>query len=214
MAEYARQQLLELQVRIGDQIVTLVSEKFPTLSYDQNKCRRDVCMIIDAITLDVLEDTNNHSTYVGMSYLYNYRGVVFRNQKSPTLYAIKELRNICLASISNRRIKKKINARFDLLLDIIGDSTIKQVKTWDLAAKLLPLVALCIISVTYFFDYPDLRELSIITTIVVFFTIGVTWWWWAIYKIAHLAINMKQNRQQFKEIVDQIDQVREDIRDL
>jgi hypothetical protein len=77
--------------------VTYVNSVYPTLSYSQAKCYRDVGYILSAIQFDLLKGDNSQSIYNGQQY---YTGVIAptavlpEDQKIPTVAALVEAKKL------------------------------------------------------------------------------------------------------------------------
>ena len=92
----------------------------PTLTYDQEKCKRDVGYIVDAIYRDVQLGTNQNSIQAGLAY--SRANVAYLNveQKPATILALKYAKQLGIASITNNNIiKDAIEDRWNIVLDII-----------------------------------------------------------------------------------------------
>lgn len=77
--------------------VTYVNSVYPSLSYSQTKCYRDVGYILSAIQFDLLKGNNEQSLYNGQQY---YSGVITPisvlplDQKIPTVAALVEAKKL------------------------------------------------------------------------------------------------------------------------
>lgn len=180
-------------------------------NFNQEKCRRDLNLIFDAVMFDLKYETTKHITTTGVSYIKFHNGYSFHKQKRNVIIAIDILRNTLILQFRSPKLKALVDLKLDLLCTILNDSTVEEVKWWDWAAKVLPLVALSIIVFSWIYDYHKLTELSIIVTAVVFFTAGVVWWWWALRKIGLIFINTRRTQENFSEIQQEILQIREKI---
>jgi hypothetical protein len=75
----------------------------PAFAYNQEKCFRDVGLMVDAVSQDILLGGNQRSIEAGLSYWtqgYNY----IANQVSTTTAAIKYISDICLQIIANKPV--------------------------------------------------------------------------------------------------------------
>ena len=90
-------------------------------TYDQTKCRRDVGLIIDAVTTDLVFGTNYQSTKAGLSYRRSYTSEVVDNQLYETIEAINYARDQILAQFTgNPSATTIITSRFATLTNIIS----------------------------------------------------------------------------------------------
>ena len=130
---------------IREEVVARVNDKFfRTHSYNQDKCRRDAGLIVDAIVLDLLFPTagNSQSTFAGLQY-WNNTGTVIPGQVTTTTNAIIYARDLCkkilINDISNPRFSTgtqitslpsataaegiELATKFDAMVDIITTGT-------------------------------------------------------------------------------------------
>ncbi len=73
---------------IQNETIQYVNVAFPQLKYNQNKCRRDVGYILDAVSTDLLYGGNERSVIAGR-YYYDYPSVATSIQKRETIGGIK-----------------------------------------------------------------------------------------------------------------------------
>ena len=68
-----------------------------SFAYDQDKCARDVGLILDAVTYDLATGANYQSYAAGLSYLRSYSSNVTTLQKSQTIAGINKARDLAIA---------------------------------------------------------------------------------------------------------------------
>jgi hypothetical protein len=90
-----------------------------TFKYDEQKCRRDVGIILDAVLADVVFDSNHRSVSAGLAYLRSYSSKVTSLQKSQTIDGLTEAKTQAIALTSNPTAIARITAGFDIVIDII-----------------------------------------------------------------------------------------------
>ena len=73
---------------IQNETIQYIGVAYPQLTYNTDKCRRDVGYIIDAIATDLLYGGNERSVIAGNNY-YNYPSVATSTQKKETSGAIR-----------------------------------------------------------------------------------------------------------------------------
>jgi hypothetical protein len=73
---------------IQDETIEFINATFPTLDYNQQKCRRDVGFIIDAIITDLLYGGNERSIIAGRFY-YDIPSIATSRQKRETRAGIQ-----------------------------------------------------------------------------------------------------------------------------
>ncbi len=99
--------------------VTQVTEDNFTFKYDQQKCRRDVGIILDAALADAVLNSNYRSTSAGLSYLRSYSSKVTSAQKAQTIAGINEAKAQALALITDPASLVSIAAGFNIVTSII-----------------------------------------------------------------------------------------------
>ena len=117
-------------------ITTYITNNYPTLEYIEDKCERDVALIVDAIIWDMLLDSNYRTIIAALAY---YRGaqadLVLGAQKTATIQSYRELKNVIADFLANVTVgtgnyvvnpKTKANSLMDIIINILdkgdGDS--------------------------------------------------------------------------------------------
>ena len=102
-----------------------ILETFPTFTYDREKCKRDVGLIIDAIARDIRLNTNHNSIVAGLAYRRATASVVDQDQLPATLLALRYLGTLVEAIVaSNATLLARVQDRFDVLLTAIEFGTL------------------------------------------------------------------------------------------
>jgi hypothetical protein len=93
--------------------------------YNESKCFRDVGLIIDAVTNDIVFGTNYQSVKAGLAYRRAYSNVVLDEQIYETIKAIEFSRDQVLALVSDPSAKTIISSRYSTLTSLIrrGESS-------------------------------------------------------------------------------------------
>lgn len=104
---------------LGYYVTQITNESF-TFKYDEQKCRRDVGYILDAVLSDAVLGTNHASTYAGISYLRSYSSKVTTLQKAQTIAGLEEARDQALTYTANSTMQTKISEGFDSVIAIIN----------------------------------------------------------------------------------------------
>ena len=94
------------------------------------------------------------------------------------------------------------------------DSTTKEARWWDWIARILPLVAICIIAVLHYFKMHDIRDIILDISVIVFFTVCFIWWYWAIKKIVYAAKYMKSTQERFAELLKELRSFKKESKNL
>jgi len=100
-------------------LVTDTSASSFTLQYDEQKCRRDVGYILEAVLSDMVFGTNLRTLQAGQSYLRSYSNKVISQQKTQTIAGIEKARDEALALTSNPTAQTSITNLFQEIVDII-----------------------------------------------------------------------------------------------
>lgn len=111
----------------------LTENFFDNFTFDKAKCYRDVGLIVDAVTSDMVFGTNYRTIMAGLSYLRSYSSNVLTNQKVATLAALKKARDFTVQKVANPTAITSITDNFNLIIDIIdqGLAGLRQLKTFD-----------------------------------------------------------------------------------
>jgi len=92
----------------------------PTLTYDVEKCKRDVGYIVDAINRDILLGTNHNSIQAGQAYKRANVAYLNVEQKPATILSLKYAKTLGVAAVTNNAtIQSAVADRWDIVLDII-----------------------------------------------------------------------------------------------
>jgi hypothetical protein len=97
-----------------------------TFRYDEQKCRRDVGYIIDAVLGDTVFNSNHQSVYAGLSYLRSYSSKVTSLQKAQTIAGIQKAKADVLASasvVANATATTRVTSLFNTIVNIINLGT-------------------------------------------------------------------------------------------
>jgi len=125
--EYARDLLLankefmqeEIIRWIADQAASSTAPFTPNFSYDSVKCSRDVGYIIDAVSWDIMFNSNFRSVTAGLAYYRGNSADVVGYQKIATLAALQQLEDLMAATLVSiptalTRLNSKINSIIDI----------------------------------------------------------------------------------------------------
>lgn len=101
----------------------------PGFYYNEDKCERDVGLIIDAVTEDMLLGTNFNAVYTGISYqrASAYTTVTNSDQRGPTLAAMLDVKRSLsqLTDVaSSSKAYNRIRAAVDEIIHIFEDGTV------------------------------------------------------------------------------------------
>lgn len=90
--------------------------------------------------------------------------------------------------------------------------TYREVTIWDWLGRILPLTALAIIAVLYYFKWDTALQMVLDGIVILFFIICFIWWYWAIYKIAVTAKYIRSSQEKFKQVLTELRQFKKEMR--
>jgi len=90
-----------------------------SFAYDQDKCARDVGLILDAVTYDLVTGSNYQAYKAGLSYLRSYSSSVTTLQKSQTIYGVDYARDLAIAVTPT--YSSTITTEMGIITDIIDN---------------------------------------------------------------------------------------------
>lgn len=104
---------------LKQELVSYISQNYPALTYDRVKCSRDVGLIVDAVSLDLMLGTNYNTITAGLAYYRGNAAYVLSDQLAGTIGAINQLGFLIgELSISNAS-ETAIDASIAELVDIM-----------------------------------------------------------------------------------------------
>jgi hypothetical protein len=89
---------------IQNETIEFINATFPTLDYNQEKCRRDVGFILDAIITDLLYGGNERSTTAGFFY-YRFPSIATSTQRRETIAGIRYSKIFADFIVQNRLLE-------------------------------------------------------------------------------------------------------------
>ena len=106
---------------LGEEIIAWLDAQFTNFQYDADKCLRDTKLIVDALALDTVLNTNYNTVTVGLSYQRANASEVLTGQKIQTIAAVEHLKEeidiLTTLSTQGRARSKRL---LDTLLDILS----------------------------------------------------------------------------------------------
>lgn len=94
------------------------------------------------------------------------------------------------------------------------EKTSREANVWDWLGRVLPLSAICAISVLHYFQLYEWRDWLLSTSVVVFFTICFIWWYWALRKIVITARYMQRAHEKFLAIAKELKKIRQETKEI
>ena len=112
---------------IQSQVIKWIDANFVNFTYDEDKCRRDLGLIIDAVALDFVIGSNYKAVTTGLSYRRANAYTVIQDQILQTKSAILQAQQEGLGFITNPTALGRYNTAFEEIVDIlendIGDDS-------------------------------------------------------------------------------------------
>jgi hypothetical protein len=110
---------------INAQIAGASPSIWTSFQYNQDKCQRDVQLIVDALAYDIMFNSNVRTISAGLAY---YRGNaldVIDNQKAQTIESLQYLKDVIVGDVfgSSGTAATRAQALMDELVDIIDNGT-------------------------------------------------------------------------------------------
>jgi len=87
--------------------------------YDEEKCRRDIGLILNAVLDDIVFGTNFKTITAARSYVRSYASTVTSKQKKKTILGIKKARDLAIAAIVDPITQGQITNLFQIVIDVI-----------------------------------------------------------------------------------------------
>lgn len=92
------------------------------------------------------------------------------------------------------------------------EKTRKEVRLWDWLARILPLIALVIITVTHYGNFHGIRDIIIDIGAIAFISICFIWWYWALRKIVSSVKYIQRAHERFIEVAQELRKLKKDIK--
>ena len=102
-----------------EESVAFISKNFPMIGYNRALCERDVGLIIDALSYDLMFGSNFRTVTAGRSYYRKGSAVVLESQKEATIASYERLKTLAVDAVDDATAKASIANNMDLLVDII-----------------------------------------------------------------------------------------------
>jgi len=107
---------------IQSETIEFINATFPTLDYNQDKCRRDVGFILDAITTDLLYGGNDRSVTAGFFY-YRFPSIATSRQRRETVAGIRYSKILADFIVQNRLLETpRVSANTEVGIKITNEA--------------------------------------------------------------------------------------------
>ena len=99
-----------------------IQKEFPFFQYNEEKCSRDVGLIVEAIADDMVFGTNYRTVLAGRSYLRSVAGNVINYQLTETISTINKVRDLVLGMVDMQTPQyNSVLNNFNLITDIMAN---------------------------------------------------------------------------------------------
>jgi hypothetical protein len=108
-------------------VTDFITTNYPNLNYDSSTCERDVGYIIDALSYDLMLNSNYRSIRAGTSYYQAQASLVIGAQKVPTLQAYRYLYELVTSTVSTNptalaRVKQSMRTIINIIDKGVGET--------------------------------------------------------------------------------------------
>jgi hypothetical protein len=86
---------------ITEEVIEYTNDQYPGFTYDQNSCRRDVGLILDAINYDLTHGGNTNTIVAGAAYYKQAAALVVSGQRTETLASLEHLKTLVQSVVRN-----------------------------------------------------------------------------------------------------------------
>lgn len=90
----------------------------------------------------------------------------------------------------------------------------KQITFWELAARVLPLLALFTVTVLWFVDLQSPIQYIFLAISISFAFIAMSWWWWVMFVIKSINHSMDVSLSKFEEITQDLKELKKDLKNV
>ena len=101
-----------------------IQKEYPFFQYNEEKCSRDVGLIVEAVADDMVFGTNYRSVLAGRSYLRAVASNVVNYQLTETISTINKVRDLVLDMVDMETVQyNRVLNNFNLITDIMENGT-------------------------------------------------------------------------------------------
>ena len=92
----AKSLILDNLAFIKEEVIGWIDATYPTFTYDQTKCKRDIGLVLDGVAWDLLLGTNYRSIKSGQAYFRGNAEALLANEKTQTISAFNFVKDYLL----------------------------------------------------------------------------------------------------------------------
>ena len=117
---------------INQQIAAATENIWAGFTYNEEKCRRDVRFLLDAIRYDIMFNSNYRTVSSALKY-YNGTYDALADQRDQTVEAFTQAKAYTAAALTDATAISRANALWDEILDIIENGSANDIQGDDIA---------------------------------------------------------------------------------
>lgn len=190
--------LVQSKHSLANKTMDSLSTRHPEIIESKVKYLLFIHNIIDAIYYDMCNNSIDASLHVIHCFLNAEENPFIKTETNYIKYIIQELSFSILSVLSCENIRANLVKKFSSMKELLSDDILSELKIWSMLTKVLPLAALIVVAIGYFFTGPAIQQIFFLSVLFVIFTSMIGWWWWAISKISKLVLTVKRNTHDVK----------------
>ena len=108
---------------INQQIAAATQNIWAGFTYNEEKCRRDVRLLLDAIRFDIMFNSNYRTISSAIKYYNGTSNTVLNDQREQTIESFTQAKAFTAAALNDATAVTRANALWDEVLDIIENGS-------------------------------------------------------------------------------------------
>ena len=141
----ARQTILDEKSKLQVKVIIYLLDTYPGFDFNQFKCSRDVGLLIDAVSYDMVLNTNYQTIQAATSYYRADASVVINSQLTQHIAVFTYLKSQVLSLFTAGVTYNRLSTLFDILINVIQYSVNVSLRTAT-TATYVPITGLLTIT--------------------------------------------------------------------
>jgi len=141
----ARQTILDEKSKLQVKVIIYLLDTYPGFDFNQFKCSRDVGLLIDAVSYDMVLNTNYQTIQAATSYYRADASVVINSQLTQHIAVFTYLKSQVLSLFAAGVTYNRLSTLFDILINVIQYSVNVSLRTAT-TATYVPITGLLTIT--------------------------------------------------------------------
>ena len=125
----ARQTILDEKSKLQVKVIIYLLDTYPGFDFNQFKCSRDVGLLIDAVSYDMVLNTNYQTVQAATSYYRADASVVINSQLTQHIAVFTYLKSQVLSLFTAGVTYNRLSTLFDILINVIQYSVNVSLRT-------------------------------------------------------------------------------------